>query len=562
MNRFTIKHWVLCLAFFIPLAFTVNALTLNPLIEAPKGHTLINQEPLLFNEQIIFVTQKDDIYTLWAYDLTNHSYTTLQTFEDYFYPKFYVIGDYFYFKDSFDPNIVWQSDGTPQSMMPMGTSIFYQTPLYQRGDLIFARGGSEGGDFIVFDGQVFGVYVSQLTPLNPDTPSANLACGFSIHDVIYTNQPAYGQRTLIRQKPGNDDVDYTSELPVDFHLSEDRVWYIENTCFYHIIGHQFNDILVIPEQGDHYFLGETIGFEDVSYITYFKDHFYAIGTAGDGSSQILKLSSDLSSVENHAESASTLYFTSLTVSDEYLIALADTGPLATPTVSKQTYFDENLIVVEGLGGINPDVPEIYTTHNGETVVFNDYINGLNLKNLTTDITNQSSGLVINGDAMKSVITNEDTTETYVLMWDLHNNQSSIQKLEAIPDMGALSVGNWFDPDYQNQGMSIVEGLRNDGTRYLFVTLYLFQDGQPLWLAGTSNINYPQPTLDIELGAYNGLGLWQADTPANVEKFADMTLSMSGCHQMMMNLETMDGQNFNIELQRMVNNDINHVCKDE
>jgi len=214
-----------------------------------------------------------------------------------------------------------------------------------------------------------------------------------------------------------------------------------------------------------------------------------------------------------------------------------------------------------LGGTNPDIPEIYPTDNGETVVFNDYANGTNQRIITTDITNKEAGLRLNGNSLSKVIVNEDRPETFVLLKHLQTGEYHINKLDAVPDMGSLSVGNWFDPDYQNQGMSIVEGRRDDGSRYLFVTLYLFQDGKPLWLAGTSNINYPQPTIDIELGAFSGLGLWQADTPANVEKFADLTLSMSSCHQMMVNFVTVDGQTVSLELQRMVNNGIKQYCKD-
>lgn len=74
MNRIALKHRILLLTFLVFSVCAVNALTLNPLIEAPQGHTIINQEPLLFNDQIIFVTEKDSDYTLWAYDLNNNSY--------------------------------------------------------------------------------------------------------------------------------------------------------------------------------------------------------------------------------------------------------------------------------------------------------------------------------------------------------------------------------------------------------------------------------------------------------------------------------------------------------
>jgi hypothetical protein len=541
-------------------AFTVNALTLNPLIEAPDGHTLFNQKPLLFNNQIIFVTEKDEDYTLWSYDLDSHDYTTLQEFDDYFSPRFYVLGDYFYFKDGFDPNIVWRSDGTADGTMTAGSSIFYTTPLAQRGDLIFARGGYQGGHLIVIGEQGTAEYINQLNPSSSDRSLAGLACGFSIHDVIYSNRPTYGQRTLIRQKPGSDSVDYTDELPEGFRLDDNRVWLYEDTCFYQIDDYPSGDILAIPEQGDHYFLGEKLGFSDVSFLTRFKDHYYVMASDDRHIRHIFKLSLDLNTVVGQV-GFDFYEIVRLTVSDDYLIAYTHTGGSASPPAWKTGYFDENLNKISGLGGPFTDMPEIYPRDGGETVVINYYNKGLNLKTLTKDITNESPGLDLNQNELINVITDKDEAETYALIKDLRSGQSSIQKLDAIPDMGSLSVGNWLHPNYQSQGMSVVEGLRDDGSRYLFVIFVLFRDGQPLWLGGASDINSPQPTLDIELGEYSGLELWQPNTPAHGEKFADVTLSMSGCHKMLMNFVTVDGQTFSLELQRMVNNDINLHCKD-
>jgi len=565
MPRFSRNTRLWCLTILMFSAFMVNALTLNPLVEAPDGHRMLDQQPLLFNNQIIFVTEMDDEFILWAYDLSNNSYTLLQTFENYFYPKFYVIDNYFYFKDDFftylpQYNRLWKSDGTSLGTKIVGGAALHKTPIYKKGNLIFARSALNTKILTVFDGQVLENYLRDTTT-DFDKPMANLACGFGVRDFVYPVYLFYSDQMSLVRYQYNETVDYSESLPLSFELDEDRVWYFENTCFYHIIGQQYNDILVIPEQGEHFFLGETINYEEVSYIAYFKDHYYAIVIGDNGNSQILKLSLDLSTIEKHVELSSTLYFSSLSVSDQYLIALADTGPLASPTVSKQTYFDENLNIIEGLGSINPLVPKVYATENGETVVFSDYINSINLKTLTTDITNPSRGLVLNGNAIKHIIANKNSPESFVLKQNLDSGIYQICSLDHLPDIGSLSVGNWFDPDYQSQGVSIVEGERDDGSRYLFVTLYLFQDGEPLWLAGTSNISYPQPALDIELGAYSGPGLWQADTPASVEKFADMTLSMSSCHRMMLAMETEDGQSFNLELQRMVNKNIDHLCQD-
>jgi len=557
MNRITLKYRILCLILFILSAFVANALTLNPLIEAPDGHRIVNQEPLLFDEKIIFVTEKDRKHSLWAYDLDNNSYLELESFENYIVGKFYVINNHFYFKERYEPSQVWKSDGTVSGTQSVTGLLVGRTYLHQQNNILYNKGTGFGTRLMIFfNGSTIKYYESPSIPLDQSV------CAFNINDVVIPSlqTPSSNTINLIRFKNGSQ-TNYTSTLTQAVETNQGYSWFFDNTCFVYLYGQDLEDILVIPAQGEPYFLGEQLGYESVSYLTKFKDHYYAVASDEQYNSKIIKLSSDLTTVENNTTFGHIYDIMTLSVSDQYLIGHVRSGGGVSPPYWHTNFFDNDLNEVPDLGGPMTYVPEIKAKYDGEVVVYTDYSGQVDLQTLTLDITNQSSGLIFNRSEINDVITNKSSIDAYVLLQDLQSNQSSIQKLDSIPDMGSLSVGNWFDPDYQSQGMSIVEGLRDDGTRYLFVTLYLFQDGQPLWLAGTSNINYPQPTLDIELGAYNGLGLWQADTPANVEKFADMTLSMSGCHQMMVNFVTVDGQTFSLELQRMVNNDINLKCKD-
>ncbi len=566
MNRFTIKHWILCLAFLMPLTFISNALTLNPLIEAPDGHRMLDQQPLLFNNHIIFITEKDNDYSLWTYDLADNSYSALQTF-DQFNPsqELHIIGGYFYFRDGNEPSRIWRSDGTSGGTKPVpGLITFKGGHLQPQNNLLFAQWGGEdtNTDIVGFDGDNYRNYGVE------HHPNEQAVCAFSLNDVIIpsTNVFAGDEQHLVRYT-GQNSIDYTTDLPEGFRIHENDVWQFGNACFYFITGQAssqyFYDIWVIPESGDTFFLGERLGFSGISEVIRFKNSYFASGSDSEGVNQLIKLSPDLTQIEKHVYPEDYLLYETLTVSQDYLIAHERSGGNVSPPVWTTKYYDENLNLIAGLGGHFKNVPKIYPTAVGETIYYGDYdiYTGLRQYIIATDIDNIENGLVIKGQALEHVITHKSNEETYTLMRDQTSGIYAIHHLQQRPNMGSLSVGNWYNPDYQNQGMSIVEGLRDDGSRYLFVTLYLFRDGQPLWLAGTSNINYPQPTLDIELGEYSGLGLWQADTPAQVEKFADMTLSMDSCHQMMMNLETLDGQTFNIALQRMVNNDINQFCKD-
>ncbi|KAA3645123.1 MAG: hypothetical protein DWP95_04240 [Proteobacteria bacterium] len=564
MNHLSAKTRHLLLVTLLFSAFAVNALTLNPLIEAPDGHTIINQEPLLYNDQIIFITKQDSGYSLWSFDLSNHNYTMLQDF-DQFNPSqnFHIIDGYFYFRDNNEPSLIWRSDGTPDGTSPVpGLITFRDSYLQPQNNLLFAQWAGENSDIVGFDGSNYRSYGVQHFPYE------KAVCAFSLNDVIIpsTNVFVGNEQHLIRYM-NQGSINYTSDLPAGFRIHENGVWQFGNTCFYFITSQvssqYFYDVLVIPESGDTFFLGERLGFTGLSQIIQFKGSYFATGRDSEGVNQLIKVSPDLSQIEKKVYPENYLNFEMLTTSQDYLIAFERSGGNVSPPVWATKYYDENLSLISGLGGHFKWAPEIHPTAEGETIFYTDYniYTGVRKYIITTSIDDLENGFEINGQVLEHVITNVSSPETYTLMRDLTSGIYSIHHLKQLPDMGSQSVGNWYNPDYQGQGMSVVEGLRDDGSRYLFVTLYLFRDGQPLWLAGVAEINYPQPEITLELAEYNGLGLWQADTPANVDKFADITLSMSACHQMMMHLVTVDNQTFNIELQRMVNNDINLRCKD-
>jgi hypothetical protein len=558
MPRFPRNTRLWCLTILMFSAFTVNALTLNPLIEAPDGHTIIDHEPLLFNEQIIFVTEKDDKHNLWAYDLISNEYLNLQHFDKNIIGKFYKIDDRFYFKENNEPSQIWQSDGT-ESGTQVVDGLFVgrnnSTKLYQQNNILFNRGAYSSYKMIFFDGSTIQRY------LTPGEPYDSSVCAFNVNDVVIASKLSSGNYINMIRYHNDSQINYTSSLNQYVETNSSYTWFFDNTCFVYMYGEGLEDIMVIPEQGNHYFLGEKLGYLTASYLTQFKGYYYAVTTDLQNTKRIIKLSPDLSQVISNVVIGQVSDKVTLHISYNYLIASVSSHSSAIPYYWYAKYFDENLNEISGLGGSFASEPIIYLRDGGDTFRSFDFYNGSYITTLSTDITEESAGLDFYYGTLIDVITSKDDSETYTLVKDFQTGQSSIKKLDATPDMGSLSVGNWFDPDYQSQGVSIVEGERDDGSRYLFVTLYLFQDGEPLWLAGTSNISYPQPALDIELGAYSGPGLWQADTPANVEKFADMTLSMSSCHRMMLAMETEDGQSFNLELQRMVNKNIDHLCQD-
>lgn len=103
-------------------------------------------------------------------------------------------------------------------------------------------------------------------------------------------------------------------------------------------------------------------------------------------------------------------------------------------------------------------------------------------------------------------------------------------LEDKPQINSAINGAWFDPEMANQGLALNKGIRHDGSEYVFVTAYLFENGKPLWLAGTAEVTASADELTVALYRFNGLNMLEpSDQQAEHEFVGNMTLSLSDCN---------------------------------
>ncbi len=99
-------------------------------------------------------------------------------------------------------------------------------------------------------------------------------------------------------------------------------------------------------------------------------------------------------------------------------------------------------------------------------------------------------------AWRQYITNQNKSQAILLTDEMY-------LIEDKPRVSDLMNGSWYDTAYQNQGLSISPGIRGDGSRYIFLTFYLYKDNEPLWLAGVSNYTPGQKEITIELLEFQG-----------------------------------------------------------
>jgi hypothetical protein len=101
-------------------------------------------------------------------------------------------------------------------------------------------------------------------------------------------------------------------------------------------------------------------------------------------------------------------------------------------------------------------------------------------------------------------------------------------LSELPAIGEAINGAWVDMRYFNQGLVINSGRRGDGSHYVFLTFYLYRDGQALWLAGDQNYTPGQASIDIDLFEYNGIDFLETNNPPDRQSFGTLSLTFTDC----------------------------------
>jgi hypothetical protein len=144
--------------------------------------------------------------------------------------------------------------------------------------------------------------------------------------------------------------------------------------------------------------------------------------------------------------------------------------------------------------------------------------------------------------------------------DDKTGKSNIYSYNDQPMLNDLINGIWHEPDIINQGLVIQKGRRQNGSEYVFTTFYTFDQGEPLWLAGVSDLLPEQQQLEITLYQYDGPQLFQYDVTPDRTVFGRLTLEMETCDQLKATISS-DDYNQSINLYRIDDTTYKHLCVD-
>ena len=524
----------------------------NP--EQPFG----DANPVLINDYLIYQTAGEGEGHLWSYNTLTHEHEIIHTGnlseswpgDDYLY----TIGNHAYFVSGEEGSLFyWKTDGTAAGTAPLDSPSLY--PFHsQSGE--FLASWSLTGTTLVTDGV-------EVVEHAIDNPPTNNICAFDVDDVVALVSPFGPDATRLLRSRAGVVSSVSSLLPQDTELWSASLVMVENQCFA-LIGSFGNSIELfrIPNEGPVELLSEQFNVSIFSRILSYKNHLYIITYEENRSSRILKLNAAYDGIEAVYEFPTGFSLTrSFELSNEYLMVQMSTRDTS-PTFSQTFVFDEDLALNSNLSGAF-QLPTVYPVRGGEIfsdISYSNSVGGAYGFNLREQLAPDSPLLTrVEDQTVTHVITHPDSDDIYMQLRLFNNKQ--IVKLADKPDINDSTAGIWHDPDTANQGLVINRGQRADGSDYLFVSAYVMAEGEPLWLAGTTNINTPQSVIEIELAQFEGANFFEANVTPLQLSWGMVRLEMTSCDGLSARFNPVAGDSRTINLVRIDNNRFDGLCID-
>ncbi len=540
---------------FAMMATSVNSQYINQIIDEEKEGVYYSTS-YLTETHLYYQTQKNTDISLWSMDLTTKKKEKLvdslydtegdDDTQAIDYIKTYRDQIYFsHINESYD-RYLWLTDGTKT-----GTQRVNNTRL------------NSGGKFGVFKEELFAenidMYLIQLRNnvfITHDIkhPSLDHICVFSEDDfIIQSRNAAADTFTLNRIKGSTKTAFYTYSSTYDDDAGFETY---NDSCLFTHTANGMRKVMNVPENGDPNFISEL---ENVSSIKRLINHLgriYISSLNTDSSIQAIhRLSEDLIEIDASIEINDVFSIQSISSENHLLNAVIEyknSGGLMA-----HTFFDKEL------NGINTPF-KLYNNLNQST-----YSSDLNVTNIfnddrddaviqTINSQNNISLLSIKNHYITEVITNSNSTAIYLVLYDRNLGAKNIYSLNDQPPINNSINGTWHEYDIINQGLVIQKGKRHDSSDYIFVTLFVFDQGQPLWLAGVSELALDQKTINIDLYKYDGIQMFEYDTAPTQELYAQISMNLANCNTLNLTFSS-ETYNQSLPLYRIDDTSYRHLC---
>ncbi len=513
--------------------------------------------PVLINDLMIYQVNQYEAPALWSYNTLTAESKLIFTGELEAIAgaqRFIHRTDHWaYFVSGEDSERqLWQTDGTAAGTRPltMSSPAAYAAFMTSRDDTMFTFSDSE--QLVSTDGQVVvehGTFDRRYISL----------CPFDVNDVIAT-RPINESDDLEIVRSNNGQVSTVSDvLPSDFEISFVVFYYINGTCYANVNSQGNVEVLVIPKNGEVRVVSQDMDLSRVYTIFTFDNRVYAGQNSGSGQpSSVSRFNEALDGFDAHFFNPPNGDIRSYrTLQNHIIVETHQAG------VREVHNLKPDLTPNPELQGVNLLFPSaVYPTANRDLYQYNATNSGFESSSLSFNIDPaEPSALTLSDGWLYHIISNPKSEHVYFMLLDYLSKRVTTYALSATPDIDQSISGIWHDPEIQNQGIAITPGRRIDGSEYLFVTVYTYKNGQPLWLAGVGEVQLGQTSVELLLASYNGLDTFEAGFSANQEIFGSLKITMTGCNTLSAELNSNAGENYALSLSRINNINYSHLCID-
>lgn len=508
---------------------TLNKIFEDSAVYDPEAFDL-GSKSILINGRLLFAGRSENGSSLWAMDTNTLDKTELLSgYQSRL--SFIRLGDFVYFNfntDNSSGTHIWRTDGSIA-----GTTQVYQESvdhlrtLYQVGNVVYTESSDNQTLVVIDEGE--NAFVHDLKMYPHESFCALNAGEFIAHEPASGNEPPKYKFS----RAGVSVTELSIPFPQDYARYNTELVQHDNDCY--VVGH--NELSVNGFGGDLLKI-ESAGVVNVSEL-YELDNDIQSVVSHQGRLYLLHVGGKISRLndgetavdltkDEGAESRYNLYS-----QGPYLASIYH--PPVSPPVIVMNFLDSELNFLGSRSDYSRssnEIPEIHSYNNGVLMELQRFVG----------ISGDSEGLIFNpfqddeltltltqGNSNK-VITNPNSDQIYLLTNNA-DSRATLYAVEDAPNLGAVTSGLWHDEEVLNQGLSIHVGKRADGSEYVFVTVYTFKDGAPFWLAGVSDITYPQSKVDVVMGDYNDSDMFDPGGTPMVNIFGTLQIEMTACNKL-------------------------------
>ncbi len=451
---------------------------------------------------------------------------------------------------------LWATDGTSFELLD-DTSLNYFSGLRINNNTIMAQTVDE--NFIFYDGTTVSHHdASALT-----SPLINSLC--RLNETQFTviarseNSNAYNlyyfnaeNFTLIADDIITDDHSFSTDK---------QVLNFENNCYYQYTSMEniYSPMyLQVTNNGNTAQVISSDGTDSWKQLFVFNDKLYFIrnspllleGSVGFDTRQMYQLEANSNTpfISNAIDFSGPIR--SVNTSDNNLYVLTDIylpggiipSPMPPPLFS---VYDSSFQEVNIEGSFFAQ-PKVVSVGNNDTLLFNGQFDELYF-------TGNNGTLKMNNASLQTIV--GDETALYAI------GSQGLYKISNQAIISEQTAGLWISPEWQSQGITLHTGERPDESNYLFLSLFIYKDGLPFWVAGSTDYDLGNTEISLELLEFTGSSFLDdnANTAIESSSFGTITLSPSGCDEMEAFIEITGSDALTLNLGRIIDTKNRNVC---